>query len=408
MLNSTIVIVVTILSLLILFSKKMRDSSVWRATVTPLASIIGSGFLVSAPLLILSTGYYAPLAMLSIVLIAYALGSSLRFNILHAESLDLNDTSYRGLKFLESLSQTMLAVAYLISITFYLKLLATFLLKGVELTSLLAENMLTTGFLLFIGITGKLKGLKMLESLEVYSVNIKISIIIALIISHIFFNFGQLFNGGWSLEIYPHETVMTAIRKLLGVLIIIQGFETSRYLKGSYSKSHRIQTMKYAQIFSGIIYVVFIVSTLTAFNNIHSLDKTTVVDICKVIAPVLPFMLIFAATMSQFSAAVADTIGGGGLMVEALSNKISLNNSYLLIMAIGVILTWSTNIYSIISLASKAFAVYYGLQLGVSCYLIYNKQVKVISNWTSLFYVLLILLMICVVLFGLPVKEVGH
>ena len=408
MLNSVIVIVVTILSLSMLFSQRMRDSSVWRATVTPLASIIGSGFLVSAPLLILSTGYYAPLAMLFIVLIAYALGSSLRFNILNAESLDLNEASYRGLNYLESLSQIMLAVAYLISITFYLKLLATFLLKGVELTSLLAENMLTTGFLLFIGITGKLKGLKMLESLEVYSVNIKISIIIALIISHIFFNFDQLFNGGWSLEIYPHETAMTAIRKLLGVLIIIQGFETSRYLKGSYSKSHRIKTMKYAQIFSGIIYVVFIVSTLTAFNDIHSLNKTTVVDICKIIAPVLPFMLIFAATMSQFSAAVADTIGSGGLMVEALSNKISLNNSYFLIMTIGVILTWSTDIYSIIALASKAFAIYYGLQLGVSCYLIYNKQVKDISNWNILLYVFLILLMICVVLFGIPVKEVDH
>ena len=54
----------------------MRTSIEWRATATPLASIIGSGFLVSTPLLILSAGQYAALAMMIIAVIAYVLGSS--------------------------------------------------------------------------------------------------------------------------------------------------------------------------------------------------------------------------------------------------------------------------------------------------------------------------------------------
>ena len=33
------------------FYRPLRESSVWKATVTPLASIMGSGFLVSAPLM---------------------------------------------------------------------------------------------------------------------------------------------------------------------------------------------------------------------------------------------------------------------------------------------------------------------------------------------------------------------
>ncbi len=131
MLNSLVVIIVTLIFLTILFHKKVRQSDTWRATVTPLASIIGSGFLISAPLLILSTGYYAPIAMGIIVIIAYALGSSLRFNILHAESSSLNDSSF-ALGTLEFISRAILAIAYLISITFYLKLLSTFLLKGMN------------------------------------------------------------------------------------------------------------------------------------------------------------------------------------------------------------------------------------------------------------------------------------
>lgn len=405
MLNSIVVIIVTIITLGVLFQKKVRQSSTWRATVTPLASIIGSGFLVSAPLLILSTGVYAPIAMAMIVLIAYALGSSIRFNILNAESIKCTPST---INHIESFSRVVLAIAYLISITFYLKLLATFILAGMSISKPYIDNILTTALLLFIGITGKLKGLRSLESLEIYSVNIKISIIIAMIVSHLLFNFSQVINGEWALKLYPHEEASIAIQKLLGVLIIVQGFETSRYLQNAYSAELRIKTMRYAQILSGIIYIVFILSTLTAFNGIHVLGKTTVIDVCRIIAPVLPSMLIVAAVMSQFSAAIADTIGSSGLFVESLSNRISLKNSYLVIAIIGISLTWFTDIYSIITLASKAFAVYYGLQLTLSSTIIIKN-----NDWRSmkarlLLYFGLILLMGCVVLFGLPVKEGGH
>jgi len=43
----------------ILFSPRLTASPVWRATVTPLASIIGSGFLVSLPLLAHDLGSFA-------------------------------------------------------------------------------------------------------------------------------------------------------------------------------------------------------------------------------------------------------------------------------------------------------------------------------------------------------------
>ena len=119
-------------------------------------------------------------------------------------------------------------------------------------------------------------------------------------------------------------------------------------------------------------------------------------------------MLIVAAIMSQFSAAIADTIGSGGLIVESLSNRISLKNSYLVIVTIGVALTWLTDIYSIITLASKAFAIYYALQLTLSSYLIIMEKGCHRFRLRLSLYIVLIFLMGCVVIFGMPVKESGH
>jgi len=49
--NEIIILVFLAATAFLLFSKKLAKSSNWNATLTPLASIMGSGFLVSAPLL---------------------------------------------------------------------------------------------------------------------------------------------------------------------------------------------------------------------------------------------------------------------------------------------------------------------------------------------------------------------
>jgi hypothetical protein len=51
MLNATILIVALLVAGYLALSKRLGASSSWKATVTPLASIMGSGFLLSAPLL---------------------------------------------------------------------------------------------------------------------------------------------------------------------------------------------------------------------------------------------------------------------------------------------------------------------------------------------------------------------
>tara|TARA_R110000868_G_scaffold287781_2_gene548107 strand:- start:1116 stop:2348 length:1233 start_codon:yes stop_codon:yes gene_type:complete len=403
--NTALIIATVIISLAVLFQKKVRLSPEWRATVTPLASIIGSGFLVSAPLLLLTAGKWAAAVMLLVVIFAYGLGSNIRFNIRYFEPiLNKGNHDYSIARWLEALSKPALGLAYIISVSFYLKLLSAFALRGAGISSLMIENILSTCLLLIIGLTGRYRGLAMLESYEIYGVNIKLAIIAAVIVGHLIFNMAHLVDGSWHLQLYAHDTLWRSIRKLLGILIIVQGFETSRFLGQAYNGEMRIRTMRYAQWISGIIYFVFISSTMIVFNNIHSLGETTVIDLCRTVSPFLPLLLIMAAVMSQFSAAVADTVGSGGLLDESSNHRIGVKNSYLVITLLAVALTWLTNIYGIVVIASKAFAVYYALQLSISISLIINDN-KIKHRYLYLYlFVCLFIVMMSVIIFGISVE----
>lgn len=65
----------------ILLLPRVANARRWRAATTPLASIIGSGFLVLGPILDASYGAWAPAVMALLCLVAYLFGSAIRFNI---------------------------------------------------------------------------------------------------------------------------------------------------------------------------------------------------------------------------------------------------------------------------------------------------------------------------------------
>jgi hypothetical protein len=71
---------------------------------------------VVAPLLGYTVGSWAPFAMAGIVVLAYAIGAVVRFNIHHLEPL--LDGGHAYISFVERLSNVSLATAYLISVAF--------------------------------------------------------------------------------------------------------------------------------------------------------------------------------------------------------------------------------------------------------------------------------------------------
>ena len=360
-----IILAVALATAAFLFSPKLRKSICWQATVTPLASIIGSGFLVAAPLLGAIVGKSAPLAILLIIVLAYGIGGILRFNIRNLEPL-LADKSLplRRVRFMEKLSGLALSIAYVVSVAFYLRLLSSFILHGLDHDAQFYGDLLTTGMLLVIGVTGYISGLHALERLEAISVSVKLSIIAALIVGLVFYDFGaigDLFSR--SIPVRDHN-LFHQFRLLAGILLIVQGFETSRYLGAEYDADTRIRTMRLAQIISGIIYFVFVLLALPLLTHSNGTDpdETAIIELAELISPWLPIMLVVAAVMSQFSAAVADTLGGGGLIEENTRGKINSKRSYLVITGIAIALVWFADIFQIISIASRSFAFYYLLQ----------------------------------------------
>jgi len=369
------------LVLALLLSRRMRESKRWRALVTPLASIIGSGFLVIVPLLGHIVGAMAPVAIAGVVLLAYWVGHAIDTRLLR----------------LEQVSDLALAISYFVSVTFYLRLLSSFVLRGVVGTEdELVARVLTTVIIALITGFGWFRGLSLLERMEEYSVSIKLSIIAALIVGLGVYDVTNM--DLFETVTRPDVDTIEVIRTLAGVLIVVQGFETSRYLGEEYDAKTRIQTMRWAQLIAAGIYVVFVLLSVPTFQYLpDQIDETAIIDISGRISIVMPVMLVIAAVMSQFSAAVADTIGAGGLLSEGLRRwrPIKPRVGYLCVGVVAIGIVWVADVFEIISLASRAFAFYYAAQSTLAAIGAYKQGRLVLTTWFGL--LALVLALICVI-----------
>jgi len=362
--NLTIIIVALALGGFLVFSKHLATSGSWKATVTPLASIMGSGFLVSAPLLAGVVGNLAVVCMALLLVLAYMVGGAIRFNIRHFEPIET--TEHGPAQDTAFLSRLVLIGAYFISVTYYLELLAAFAFKAFGVHSEAAADTVTTVLLLTIGGIGMWRGLDELESVEKYAVALNLGMIGSLILALAVYNIHLALKGTWALSSLSSDIDFHDLRVLLGLLIVVQGFETSRYLGDRHPPEERIATMRTAQLVSAAIYLVFISLATVLFRSGIGDDVTAIIDMTRPVAALLPILIAVAAIGSQFSAAVADTEGAGGLIEEIAERKIRPRAAYGLILLVTVVLTWSTDVNQIIAAASRAFALYYTLQCVVA------------------------------------------
>jgi hypothetical protein len=363
-LNLTIILVAVLLGAYLAFSKRLAGSSSWQATVTPLASIMGSGFLVSAPLLAGIVGHLAVFAMAVLLILAYLVGGAIRFNIRYFEPIENNergpaqDTAF--------LSRIVLVGAYFISITYYLQLLAAFLLNAFNVESQLLADVITTILLMTIGGIGMWRGLEELGAVEKYAVALNLGMIGALLVALVVYNVKLLMGGAWTLPALSSVIDFHDLRVLFGLLIVVQGFEISRYLGDEYPAKQRIATMRAAQLLSSAIYLLFLALTTVLFRKGLGADVTAIIEMTKPVAVVLPVLLAVAAIGSQFSAAVADDSGAGGLLEDITRKQLPVRHAYFLILLATITLTWTTDVNAIIAYASRAFALFYMFQCVVA------------------------------------------
>lgn len=332
------------------------------ATATPLASIFGSGFLVIVPILAGAVGPYAWLAMICVCLLAYAMGSVIRFNIRYAEPLlDAGTASHRA-TFFERSSDLALVIAYAISVCLYIRILAAFLLGGLGIDNPLYEHIVTMAVIAIIGFVGYTKGLDMLQNLEKIALGVTLIIIAALLTGFAFYDANTLGGAGIQLPKMPDHSWWQIFTIVGGTLIVVQGFETSRYLEKEYDTDTRIRSCRLSQILSTVVYVVFIFLAIPLMHFLgKKVEDNALIMLAGKASMLLPVPLVIAAVLSQFSAAVADTIGGGGNMVEATKQHVDDRHAYFLICGVAILVSFFKTL-TVLALASRAFAFYYTLQ----------------------------------------------
>ncbi len=358
---NAMVLVAVVVGLLLLSSRRLRRSRQWRATVTPLASIIGSGFLIVAPLL------HAVLT-----LVAYCIGAVIRFNIIHAEQWV--EGFPRGLVArLDSLSQWLLGLAYTISVAFYASLLAAFVFEKLAISDGMGVRWAATGLLAGVMAVAWVRGAKGLETVELVAVTIKVAIIggILLVLAY--------YDGATGTDWFEHEplqplSLYKTSAVLAGMLMVTQGFETARFMGEHYSREVRVTAVKHSQRIATGIYVIFIGVTCPIFLKfpLVELNETAVSKTLGQVVTTMPLFLLVAAVASQLSAALADTIGGGGLFQQRVPLRLPANAFYVMVAGLAVALLWTADVFELINYASKGFASYYLLQVLIAIGLVWQ------------------------------------
>ncbi|MBK24531.1 MAG: hypothetical protein CME70_11105 [Halobacteriovorax sp.] len=369
LLNS-IAIVSTLVMGVLLIRKKLIESELWKATVTPLSSIIGSGFLIVAPLLHSVFGKWAPLGMIILSVFGYSIGIVIRFNIKHAENYLISNNGDFVCK-IEKISQVLLGLSYAVSVAFYISLFTSFISKEFGIDQILIMKWITTVTLLSVMGLAWWRGTKGLERIELIAVTIKLAVITGVLIA--LASYDVITQTDW----FQHSPIktLTLFEKtamLAGMLMVTQGFETTRFMGEHYSTDMRVKASRNSQGIAIVIYIIFIGLTCPIFLNfpIVELNETTVSYSLGQAVSILPLLLLGAAIASQLSAALADTIGAGGLLKEIIPSSFSLKVYYMAVIAAAIFLIWSANVFEIINFASKGFASYFLLQTFIAFKLI--------------------------------------
>ena len=160
----------------------------------------------------------------------------------------------------------------------------------------------------------------------------------------------------------PTRGVWEVLTIIAGTLIVVQGFETSRYLGKALDAQTRVQSCRLAQIIATVVYLAFVALATPLMHFLGDTVKDSdLILLAGKASVLLPLPLVIAAVLSQFSAAVADTLGGAGNTVEATHDHVDMNHATLLICGGAVVLCFAPTL-TILALASRAFAFYYMLQ----------------------------------------------
>lgn len=333
------------------------------ATSTPLASIFGSGFLIIVPVLAGAVGTWSVFAMAGVCGLAYAVGGVIRYNIRHAEPLLADKPSEITLS-LERTSDLALVLAYIVSVCLYLHILSAFVLGGFGFDTDFNEDLLTSGVIVAVVVTGVTKGLGGLNFLEDWALYITFGIIGLLLFGFVHYDWNVWESAaGFTAPEVRHHTGWQVLTIVAGTLIVVQGFETTRYLGEEYPSDVRVAASRWSQVVSTVVYVAFVGAALPLLHNLDGqYNDNSLIKLAGTASSLLVTPLIVAAALSQFSAAIADTVAATGNMEAVTHDLVKAKWGTIFVAGGALALTWSATTLELVAIASRAFAFYYLMQ----------------------------------------------
>ena len=334
-----------------------------KASVTPLASIFGSGFLIIVPVLETTLGGAALFGVIGVCLLAWLVGTAIRHIVAEVEPRIATRTLSPTILGIDRLADLVIVIAYVISVALYLRIMAEYIVSfGSDGNDVIERTIASVAVAVIVGVglTRGFRGLDMTERFALVGVLVLTSVLGGTLF---FTDLGDALGGTLEIPAVPDVPISEVLLVLGGIVITVQGFETVRYLGGEFDAQTRIWASRAAQIIAASIYIGFVAvaTPLMGLGTPDGADKD-LLDITERVAPLLGLPLVLAAVFSQFSAATADTVAAAGNLTGLFSRLMTDKRAYVLSGVAAIILCWTVDTAVIIAIASRAFAAYYCLQ----------------------------------------------
>ncbi len=336
---------------------------VLRALVTPLASILGSGLLIIVPVLERTLGPVSVLGAAGVCAVAWLVGTAIRHCVRAVEPLaaagELDSLSRR----IDRSADGVIVVAYVISVALYLRIMAQYVVAfATGGSGQLSERIIACAAVVLIVAIGVVRGFAGLDRLDRVSVVAVLALTTVLGVTLAVEDGRALLAHELRLPPVPVTDLGGVLLVLGGIVITVQGFETVRYLGDEFDAETRVWASRVAQLVAASIYFGFVaVATPLMGLGTAAGSDTTLLDITARVAPWLALPLVLSAVLSQLSAAIADTAAAEGNL-RGLSGWMRGPRPYLVSGTAAIVLAATVPTYSIVAVASRAFAAYYALQ----------------------------------------------
>ena len=284
------------------------------ATVTPLASILGSGLLIIVPILERALGALALVGVVGISVVAWFVGTVIRHNVTAVENAEEEGTLDTATALINRVGDAVIVVAYVISVALYLRIMAQYIVGFFESGGdTVLESVIASAAVVLIVVIGSFRGFQGLDRLDRYSLTTVLALTAVLVVALLVHDAGLIGEGSLPLPPIPETDPWMILLILGGTVITVQGFETVRFLKNHYDASTRIRASRIAQLVAAGIYVAFVIvaTPVMGLGTAAGADDTLLTITARA-APWLILPLVLSAILSQFSAAIADVSAADG------------------------------------------------------------------------------------------------